>query len=115
MRRLTLKRIPLAWKFPPSGDSNRYGGSLLREGVSIGLIVIGRTESRAFSDREIGYSQSFCRSGRDRDRKCALVGGLQERNAELREALEYQIATAEVLAIISRSPTDAQRFSMPSL
>src|SRR5437867_10424828 len=37
-----------------------------------------------------------------------LFQRLEERNAELRDALEHQTATSEVLSIISRSPTDVQ-------
>ena len=81
---------------------------LLREGIPIGVIRIRRTEVRPFTGQADRASQNFRRPSRDRDRERAPVQRTQERNAELREALEHQTATAEVLGIISRSPTDVQ-------
>ena len=81
---------------------------LLREGDAIGAILIRRTEVRPFTDKQITLLEDLCRPSGDRHRERAAVQGTQERNAELREALEHQTATAEVLGIISRSPTDVQ-------
>ena len=82
---------------------------LLREGVAIGAIQIRRPEVRPFSEKQIALLRNLRRpSGRSRSRTCVCSKRLQERNAELREALEHQTATAEVLGIISRSPTDVQ-------
>src|SRR5262249_7254792 len=81
---------------------------LLREGVSVGAIHVRRKEVRPFSNREIRLLETFASQAVIAIENVRLFKELQERNAELREALEHQTATAEVLGIISRSPTDVQ-------
>jgi GAF domain-containing protein len=81
---------------------------MIREGTPIGVINIRRMEVRPFSERHVKLLETFASQAVIAIENVRLFKEIQERNAELREALEHQTATAEVLDIISRSPTDVQ-------
>jgi GAF domain-containing protein len=82
---------------------------LLRQGVPIGAIGPARKEVRPFTEREIALFEAFAQQAVIAIENVRLFQEINDRNAELREALEQQTATSEVLRIISSSPSELQR------
>ncbi len=96
---------PLARRF---GHHTTLAVPLLREGVGAGAILIRRREIRPFTDRQIDLLQTFADQAVIAIENVRLFQELQERNRELTEALDQQTTTAEILRVISGSPTDVQ-------
>ena len=88
---------------------------LLSQGDSIGAIVIRRMEVKPFTDQQIALLQTFADQAVIAIENVRLFQELQEKNralsaahAQVSGALERQTATANILSVISSSPTDVQ-------
>jgi len=102
-------------RFPVSVQNARRLGfrtalnvPLIRKGVAIGAISLRRAEAHLFAERQVALLETFAAQAVIAIENVRLFTELEARNRDLTELLGQQTATAQILRVISSSPTDVQ-------
>ena len=81
---------------------------LIRNGEVIAVLDLARPTPGPFTPRQIELVETFADQAVIAINNANLFAEVQERTAEVTEALEYQTAMSDVLGVISRSPNEVQ-------
>ena len=84
------------------------GIPMMRNGAPIGVLALMRVEVRPFNAKQIDLVQTFADQAVIAIENVRLFDEVQAKTRDLQESLEQQTASAEILQVISSSPTDVQ-------
>jgi GAF domain len=90
------------------GMRTLLGVPLVKDGRLVGSISVYRREVRQFTGAQVALVKTFAEQAVIAIENVRLFTELQEKNRALTESLEQQTATADILQVISRSPTEVE-------
>jgi len=84
------------------------GIPMLRNGVTVGVMAVTRSQVRPFTDKQIELVQTFADQAVIAIENSRLLNELRKRTDDLSESLQHQTATSQILGVISSSKADIQ-------
>jgi len=84
------------------------GVPLIKDGEAVGVITLGHADPAAFSPKQIALLETFASQAVIALSNARLFDEVQDRKAEVEEALVREQANAEILQVISEATSDLQ-------